>query len=251
MRGESGGATHQTDSATAPNHLLRLNLHRFGDRLEGSTIPTMIDLQRHPILSTPGNGRPDESARARIHRAADALFYLNGIHATGLDDIAAAAGVSRRTLSRSTTGKEALAVDYIRGRHDRDVSVYESLRSSGLPAQQILETVLGEIEADLDSPGFRGCPFINAAAEYSDPRAAVRVAVREHREWYVQATATVLRDAGHPMPGDAADDVLLVRDGAMSSSYSGDRTSATMALRRAVDRTLSEIPTTGDVIHTV
>jgi AcrR family transcriptional regulator len=188
--------------------------------------------------------RASSDPHTKILVAADALFSLRGIHATGLDEIAAAAGVSRRTLSRSVPGKDALVVEYISGRHERDKNKYEKIRSSGLPPRQILDVVLAEIVADLDSPGFRGCPFINAAAEYPDPHAPVRVAVREHREWYVLVTTSVLREAGHPIPGDAADDVLLARDGAMSSTYGGDRTSATMALRRAVARTLAEIPST-------
>jgi hypothetical protein len=47
------------------------------------------------------------------------------------------------------------------------------------------------------SAGFRGCHFINAAAEYPDPGHPVRGAVAEHREWF---QSTVTRLAVKPSP---------------------------------------------------
>src|SRR5690606_36069197 len=88
--------------------------------------------------------------------------------------------------------------------------------------------------------GFRGCPFINAAAEFPDPAHPVRQIVTAHREWYTELLAGLMRDAGHPRPGDAADDLMLARDGAMSGGYAGDPVAASAALVRAVDRVLAE-----------
>ena len=95
--------------------------------------------------------------------------------------------------------------------------------------------------AEIDSPGFRGCPFINAAAEFPDSEHPVRKVVTTHREWYVDTLAELLREMGHPVPGDAADELLLARDGAMSGGYAGDSIAASAALARIADRVLAEV----------
>jgi hypothetical protein len=83
---------------------------------------------------------------------------------------------------------------------------------------------------EINSPGFRGCPFINAAAEFADPEHPVRVVVTAHREWYVDTLAMLMREIGHPLPGNAADELLLARDGALSGGYAGDSIAAIAAL---------------------
>ncbi|MDF2492619.1 MAG: TetR family transcriptional regulator [Microbacterium sp.] len=72
----------------------------------------------------------------------------------------------------------------------------------------------------------RGCAFLHAAAEYHDPRDPVRQVVAVHRDWYTERLATLLQEAGHPLPGDGADELMLARDGAMAGAYAGLRSTA-------------------------
>jgi mycofactocin system transcriptional regulator len=53
-----------------------------------------------PSTSRPGPGRPPTTSRERIAETALALFAERGFERTTLSDIAAAAGVSRRTILR-------------------------------------------------------------------------------------------------------------------------------------------------------
>ena len=50
----------------------------------------------------------------------------------------------------------------------------------------------------------------------------------------------MLRNMGHPVPGDAADELLLARDGALAGGYAGDSVAATAALGRITSRVLAE-----------
>lgn len=68
-------------------------------------------------------------------------------------------------------------------------------------------------------PGFRGCPFINAAAEYPEPASAVRKTVEEHRTWCKDVFAAIVRPLGLENPQAAAADLMLLRDGAMVAGY--------------------------------
>ncbi len=53
-------------------------------------------------------------------------------------------------------------------------------------------------------PGFRGCAFINAAAEYPDPDHPVHQAVIAHREWFRTAITGLFVTSGSPSPRTAA-----------------------------------------------
>jgi AcrR family transcriptional regulator len=180
------------------------------------------------------------STRERILDAADFAFYNNGIPLTAIDDIVREAGVSRRAFARSFASKEDVVVAYIARRHEIDVSLFNAIVETGLLPELVLNTVLSEVIADVATPTFHGCAFINAAVECRQ-YAGVQAAVKNHRDWYVAVATKVLRDAGHAYPADAADELLLVRDGAMNSVYGGDPIAATAALRRAIDRVLSEL----------
>ena len=61
-----------------------------------------------------------------------------------------------------------------------------------------------------------------------------------HRDWYTERLGDLLQEAGHPMAGDGADELMLARDGAMSGAYAGDAIAATAALQRVADRVLPE-----------
>jgi AcrR family transcriptional regulator len=195
----------------------------------------------HSRSAAPVN--PTGTVRDRILEVADYLFYTDGIGRTTVEAIAFQADVSPRAFAKAFPSKEDLVVAYLDQRHQRDVDLFAAIVESGLSHQLVLNMVLSEVIIDVTSPGFHGCAFINAAVECRE-YLAVQAAVRKHREWYAGVATEVLREAGHRYPGNAADDVLLARDGAMNSGYGGDPTAATAALRRAIDRVLGEIPDT-------
>ena len=102
----------------------------------------------------------------------------------------------------------------------------------------MLRALQDTISTQISSPEFRGCAFINAAAEFSDAMHPVRRSVVAHREWFVGVLEGLLRGIGHPLAGDAADDLVLARDGAMTGGYAGDPIAASAALSRAFDRVI-------------
>ncbi len=82
------------------------------------------------------------------------------------------------------------------------------------------------IGTELCRPGFRGCAFINAAAEHPDPADPVHRAVAEHRAWLTGTVGRACRTAGHPAPDEAARRYVMLRDGAMVAGYLGDARAA-------------------------
>lgn len=183
---------------------------------------------------------PEAPAKLRILLTADELFYDEGIRSVGVDRLIATANVTKATFYKHYGSKDRVITAYIGYRHRQAAEAFAALVAANDTAEATVKAVRDSVLATIAAPGFRGCPFINAAAEFSDPQHPVRVAVREHREWYAMTQERLTRALGHPMPGDAADELVLARDGAMSGGYAGDPIAASSALSRTFDRVIAE-----------
>ena len=118
---------------------------------------------------------------ARILAAADKLFYEQGIRAVGVDTIAAAARVSKRTLYNYYPTKDDLIAAYLTAR-------FKHVEPSDAPAREQILAYFDRLEKIMSDGGFRGCPYVNAVTELGDPKhAAAGIALqykRERKGWF-------------------------------------------------------------------
>jgi AcrR family transcriptional regulator len=182
-------------------------------------------------------------ARLKLLDVADGLFYSGGINQIGIDRIIAEAGVTKATFYKQFGSKDTLIVEYVQGRarHTRDALI--ALAALHGDAGTVLTAVVDGVVAWAAEPRFRGCPFLNAAAEFPDEQHPVRLAITRHREWYAVYIEELLRAAGHPQAGAAADEFLLLRDGAVTGAYAGDSIAAMSAFVRGTHRIIAEART--------
>ncbi|MDQ2699427.1 MAG: TetR/AcrR family transcriptional regulator [Actinomycetota bacterium] len=188
----------------------------------------------------PAAALPTAPAKLRILETANQLFYEDGIRNVGVDRLISASSVTKATFYKHYGSKDRLIAEYIAHRHRRVAEWLADVVEADDDPAHILRALQEAITSAVGSPGFRGCPFINAAAEFPEPNHPVRRAVESHREWYVDVLEQLLRRMGHPMSGDAADDLNLARDGAMTGGYASDPIASTTALNRAFDRVVAE-----------
>lgn len=181
-------------------------------------------------------GRPS-AARERLLTTASALFYAEGLRAVGVDRVIAEAGVTRATFYRHFAGKEALVVAYLDATAGAIQAAAGDVPAGADAAAAWLHAVTDAHRAQICGPGFRGCAFINAAAEYPDPGSPVRVAVEAYRRWLRAAVAEAFARVGHPDPDGAAGRWLVLRDGSLVSGYLGDP----QAAQAAFDAGLAEL----------
>ncbi len=203
-----------------------------------STVPAAPSASRPVAPAGPADARPTRgpsAARARLLRTASDLFYADGVHAVGVDRVITEAGITRATFYRHFPGKEALVVAYLQAA-DRAVreAVGEVPQDPGAAGEWLTGMTL-QVADQLCRPGFRGCPFINAAAEFPDPASPVRRVVREHRDWLQGVATQALRRAGHPDAQEGGRRWMALRDGAMVSGYLDDAQAARVTLHDAVD----------------
>ncbi len=159
------------------------------------------------------------AARERLLATASALFYGEGIHAVGVDRIVSEAGVTRATFYRHFPSKEDLVEAYLGVEDARIREALEGAEAMAQGPEQLIELVIGGLAEDVARHHTRGCPFINAAAEYPASDSGVRVAVARHREWFRGELQAMLEGAQHPEPQAAAAQLVLLRDAAMVGGY--------------------------------
>jgi AcrR family transcriptional regulator len=161
--------------------------------------------------------------RERIIEAAADLFYAQGIRAVSAEKIIARVGITKVTFYRHFPTKDDLIVAYLnrRATWERD-AVGAARQAAGDDVAEVFRMVAEGIGAESCSPGFRGCPFINAAAEYADADHPVRKVVDTHRRWFKNAVEEMLQQIGVTDVSSVADQWLMLRDGAMVGGYLGD-----------------------------
>lgn len=198
-----------------------------------------------PASPNSGSGtRGPSEARERLLAKATELFYREGIRAVGVERIFAEAPVTRSTFYRHFPSKEALVLAYLRGvdAHIR-AGAQTAVEAAASPADAV-RAIGTAVADDLARPGFRGCAFLRAAAEYPDPDDPVRQVVLDHRAWYL-ATLTELftqvfgTSPRRPDPRHAARHFVMMRDGAMTGADLDGVDSVGAAFRRGVEGLLT------------
>jgi len=174
-------------------------------------------------------------ARTRLLETATRLFYAEGVHAVGVDRIIAEAAVAKATFYHHFASKDDLVLAYVVEHSSWQRAAIATIEDASPRAR--LEKIFAAM-CDLGAgPAYRGCPYINVAAEYPDPAHPVRQAVAEHRRWLRDLYRDLLVAAGHPEPELTAGMLLLLRDG-LSVSFDLDDPDG---VRTAVRETLASV----------
>jgi AcrR family transcriptional regulator len=166
-------------------------------------------------------GAPSGSAaRDRLLETATRLFYADGIHAVGIDRIIAGADVAKATFYKHFPSKDDLVVAYL---EEQDRIGREAVAAlPRKPPREMIVAILSRIAKSASADGYRGCPFLNAAAEYPDPSSPVRQVVDRYRTWQRETFRTLIVEVGAPSPARMADLLVALSDGLLESAYLDD-----------------------------
>jgi AcrR family transcriptional regulator len=173
--------------------------------------------------------------RDAILKAADQLFSRNGYGLTGVDALAANAGVTKRTLYKQFGSKEGLFVAWLRA---RDLGTRAALLGavtavSDEPKGQLL--ALFSILATLaDKPDFHGCPFSRALIEFGalEVENAGKLIASEHKAALAHWFRDRLECAGVADVAAVSEEIAMLYEGTitrMAITRSGE---AALAARR-------------------
>jgi len=154
-------------------------------------------------------------AARRILEVASELFYRRGIHAIGVDTIAAESGVTKRTLYDRFGSKDGLLLAYLqaRDRHWRGVVIAHVDGRHEDERQRVLAPF--DALAEWLASGSRGCCFVNAFAELPEPEHPARRVIGESKQWLRELFHRLLIDAGVQNAELLARQLLTLHEGAI------------------------------------
>ena len=153
---------------------------------------------------------------SRILAAAARCFYRDGIWATGVDALAAEAGVSKRTLYNHFGSKDAVIAAYLRQREDHWQAKLDALWEE--IGDDPVERVVANVRAyarPVEPEAFRGSAFINAAAELADEHGEALGVIQHSLDRMERGIAAGLAEARYPDPDGLARHVLYLLEGAV------------------------------------
>ena len=107
-----------------------------------------------------------QALREKLVDIAADLFYTNGVRAVGVDEVVRQAGVAKASLYRWFPHKDDLVLAVLQRRDDLFWAQWEATaRQHPDPCEQ-LDAQLAWIEDLATLRGYRGCAFVNTAAEF-------------------------------------------------------------------------------------
>lgn len=168
-------------------------------------------------LPVPELGPLTPGAR-RVLDAASTLFYDRGIHAVGVDTIAEAAGVTKKTLYDRFGSKEALVVAYLQHRDARwRDHVAEHLSRVPRPGAERVLAIFDAAAAWSDENSPKGCSAINARAELGEGAEGhpVLPEVSRQKVWLFDVFTDLCTEAGIEDPVEMARAMMLLYEGAL------------------------------------
>jgi AcrR family transcriptional regulator len=155
--------------------------------------------------------------RQRVVDAAADLFSRDGVRAVGVDALVAHAEVARATFYRYFRSKDDLVVAWLLSSRARwfDGVRSETERRASSPGARLVVffDVLSEL---LVTPGFRGCPYLNTAAEFPVPSPSLQAAVTSYVDEVAEYLGELATSAGCRDPQALGRSLWLVAAGEMA-----------------------------------
>jgi AcrR family transcriptional regulator len=128
-------------------------------------------------------------ARERILDTADRLFYEHGVRAVGI----AEAAIAKATLYAHFPSKDDLILAVLQ---HREKAVLEFFRTAmeRHGKKPPLRAFFAALKEWVESPGFRGCAFQNAAIELADPKHPGTEFVRGHKRRFSELLRGIVEE---------------------------------------------------------
>jgi AcrR family transcriptional regulator len=162
--------------------------------------------------------RSAERTRARIIDAAYGLFYRTGFGRVSVDEIAAAAGVTKRTLYYHFKSKDELLESVLTVQGELALARLRRREHRYLGnADEIISNLFSDLAKWSETPRWTGAGFTRLVMELADlPGHPARVIARRHKAALEAWWADILRKAGVTSPQERAREVMLLMEGAMA-----------------------------------
>lgn len=174
-------------------------------------------------------------ARQRIVETAERLFYAEGVRAVGIDRIIADAEVAKMSLYNHFPSKDDLILAVLQYREEKFDSMFESWISRHVSkGMDRLEAFFAALKDWFESPGFRGCMFINARVELADAKHPASKFSAFHKARFHKMLETIIKEsAGMKSAETFAPAISLLVEGAIVTAVMAQSSESADVAREA------------------
>lgn len=136
----------------------------------------------------------DLTGREKIIRTATDLFYRQGYHQTGINQIIKESGVAKATFYSNFKSKEELCIAYLRELDRMDTDAIKNLLNSLDDPYERYMAIIRGLKDYVQETDFRGCAFGNIAVEITEPDHPIRKEVKLHEDRFRSILKDVVND---------------------------------------------------------
>lgn len=120
--------------------------------------------------------------KQRLLETATTLFYNQGYHATGINQVIEEAGVARASLYLHYESKESLLLAFLHQRHTDWMGGLKSYTGEVSKTKEKIAAAFDFLFDNNEKEHFRGCAFLNILSETTDKDTAVLNVIQDHKK---------------------------------------------------------------------
>jgi AcrR family transcriptional regulator len=187
-----------------------------------------------------GKRRAAVETRAHVLEVARDLFYENGIRATGVDKVAAEAGIAPTTLYRLFASKDDLVAAYLEREDQHYRDWFTAAAATGTGSRSRILAVFDALAQQVRPEQCRGCPFLLALGELPDPELAGHQRAVHMKTWVRNQFLMLAKELESPGtdPAIIADQLMLVMEGVYATVQAFGATGPAVQARTLVETLL-------------
>jgi AcrR family transcriptional regulator len=169
-------------------------------------------------------------ARDRLVRAAEQLFFAEGVRAVGVERLLTESGVGRASFYRHFASKDHLIVTVLRNYDEAFRGrLRDAVRARGNDPLAVFDALAERFASD----EFRGCAAINTMVEIADPASLAHQVATASKRSVIDYLDELLAAAGHAEHAALAEQFMLLIDGALVTALR-ERNAAPALRARAI-----------------
>ena len=154
--------------------------------------------------------RPTEETRQHVLDVAHELFYWTGIRATGIDRVAADAGIAPTALYRLFPSKDALVAAYVERAEQRYQEWFSAATAAdGRSANQRILALFDALAEQVQPERCRGCPFLMVLTEFPDGGLPAHRGSLRLKRWVRTRLRRLAREHGASCSDPPVDEAVL------------------------------------------
>lgn len=180
------------------------------------------------------------SKRDELVQNALKTFYKGGFNAIGMDKVAEETGVSKTSIYKHFRTKDELILATLRLR-DEQFRNWLMRRVEALEAEPRarLKAIFVALSEWFHEPGYQGCMFVKASSEFQDRNHAIHIASAEHKRMVLKFFTKLAEAAGASKPAELAEQLLLLKEGAIVMAHLDDPDIVSVAMLGMADTLIS------------